>query len=151
MKKLLQVTCIFSSLLMSAHIRADANADLLGAATRGDLAGVRHALSGRNKADINIRGAKNRTPLMWAADTGHLDVVKCLVRTGKADIDAQDERSMTALMLAAYHGHTEVVKYLVEKAHADVTIRGPFGKTALGLARFRGHSDIAHYLRNHSA
>lgn len=145
MKKILPVTCVVSVLLMSASIQADANADLLSAATSGDLAGVRRALA--DKADINTKGAKGRTPLMWAADKGKLNVVKYLVKKGVTDINAKDDRNMTALMLAAYHGHTEVVKFLVEVAGADVNTRGPFGKTALGLASYSGNKEIATYLR----
>lgn len=146
MKKLLQVTCIVSVLLMSANVLADANADLFDAATRGDVAGVRRALA--DKADINAKGAKGRTALMWAADKGQLDVVKYLAKKGVADSNAKDDKSMTALMLAAYHGHTDVVKFLVETAGADINVRGPFGKTALGLARYSGHKEIATYLQS---
>lgn len=134
---------------MSANLLADANSDLLDAATRGDLAGVRRALAG--KVDINVRGAKGRTALMWAADTGKLDVVKYLVKKGVADINAKDDRSMTALMLAAYHGYTEVVKFLVETVGAGINVRGPFGKTALGLARYKGNKEIVTYLKQHGA
>lgn len=130
-----------------------ANERLLQAAQDGDLVAVRSALSHKGaveEVDVNVRGSKNRTPLMWAADTGHLDVVKYLTKKG-AKINATDNRSMTALMLASYHGYTEVVEFLVDEADADVSLRGPFGKTALGLARFQGHSDIVQYLRQHGA
>lgn len=149
MKKILQVTCAVSVLLMSASIQADVNSDLLDAATRGDVAAVRRALAG--KADINARGAKGRTALMWAADKGKLDVVKYLAKKGVADSNAKDDKSMTALMLAAYHGHTDVVKFLVETAGADINVRGPFGKTALGLANYNGNKEIVTHLKQHGA
>jgi len=46
--------------------------------------------------------------LCWAAERGHLEVVKYLIENG-ANIHAADDY---ALRWAAYNGHLEIVKYL---------------------------------------
>jgi hypothetical protein len=53
------------------------------------------------------------TPLMWAAGTGKLDVVKCLVIEHKANVNALTKTGSNALTNAAFFGQREVVKYLM--------------------------------------
>lgn len=58
------------------------------------------------------------TPLIAAANSGHLDVVRFLVARG-ADINAPtigpgDNSGKTALMAAADKGHCEIVRYLLD-------------------------------------
>ena len=75
------------------------------------------------------------TPLMWASEEGHLDVVQALLTKG-ADVNAKTfENGMTPLMWASEEGHLDVVQVLITKG-ADVNakeIEG--GGTALGLAK----------------
>ena len=70
----------------------------------GDLTRLKEIL----EDDIMQRDAcspqDGATPLMFAAMTGHLDIVKLLVEKG-CDINKQDPISgWTALMQATYHG-----------------------------------------------
>jgi ankyrin repeat protein len=56
-------------------------------------------------------GAKNRfgyTPLHFAADRGHIEIVRLLCDHG-ADIEARDYDECRPLHEAAYHGHISVV------------------------------------------
>ncbi|HEY6438198.1 MAG TPA: ankyrin repeat domain-containing protein, partial [Ignavibacteriaceae bacterium] len=67
------------------------------------------------------KGADNHgpTPMHWAADKGHWDVVKYLVEEKGADVKAANKYGRTPVHWAAKNGDLDVVKYLVEK-DADV-------------------------------
>ncbi|MRA94319.1 hypothetical protein GH868_30875, partial [Bacillus thuringiensis] len=49
-----------------------------------------------------------RTPLLWAAQGGFVDIIKALVAHG-ADCRRCDDSGDSALTLAAWHGHVTVV------------------------------------------
>jgi len=89
------------------------------------------------KADVESKDKSQKTPLIWAAHKGHLDVVKFLEKEAGADVEAKDLRQMTPLSYAAANGHLDVVKFLVEEAGAgaDVESKDRDGKTALDVAR----------------
>ena len=66
---------------------------------------------------------KFMTPLMRAADAGHLNDVRRLLKAG-ADVNKKlDGLGLTALMLAARRGHLEIVTVLL-KAGADPNAAG---------------------------
>lgn len=74
----------------------------------------------------------NQTPLMIAAEKGHLEVVRYLVAAG-ADMGKEAPSGTTAILLAALAGHPEVLRFLVE---AGAPINGGAGSvsTPLGMA-----------------
>jgi HEAT repeat protein len=90
-----------------------ADADLLKAASAGDLAAVSRALEGG--ADVNARDQFNNTSLNGAALFGHLEVVKRLLEAG-ADVENKGSGGgLTPLVNAASRGHFDVAQILVER------------------------------------
>ena len=89
---------------------------LRSAAREGDLGQIEELLAGGAPVDApNRYGA---TALFFAADRGHLDVVRRLADAG-ADIDLSDRfYQMTALSRAAGSGHREVVLFLLGRGAA---------------------------------
>ena len=66
----------------------------------------------RHDAHVDVRTKfGNRTALYWAAEKGHVDAVKTLIKLG-ADVTAQDEDGQTAVHVATSFGHTDVVDLL---------------------------------------
>ena len=49
------------------------------------------------------------SPLYVAAENGHLEVVKCLIKH-KADVDKASKRVCTPLYAAAQNGHLDIVE-----------------------------------------
>ncbi|MEH1874607.1 ankyrin repeat domain-containing protein [Nostoc sp.] len=144
---------------------------LLNAAEQGDVAAVRTWLS--EGANVNARDqrrkTKNRTPLMLAASTGHLEVVNLLLDAG-ADINATDivdvnqrqprgiisddyesfpamrfSLGITALMLAAIKGYKNIVQVLVSH-QANLQARDCFARDALCLGCINGHLEVVQIL-----
>lgn len=54
-----------------------------------------------------------RTPLHWAAEQGHRNVVLVLLRA-EACVDPRSQRSVTPIMLAASRGHEAVIEVLLQ-------------------------------------
>ncbi|MEO5368247.1 MAG: ankyrin repeat domain-containing protein [Magnetococcus sp. WYHC-3] len=59
---------------------------------------------------IDLQG---RTPLMWAAEQGHFQLVKKLLESG-SDIQATDWWGQTALSLALANNHREIVDLIIQ-------------------------------------
>ncbi|MED6147406.1 hypothetical protein PIB30_043802 [Stylosanthes scabra] len=68
----------------------------------------------------------------FAAQKGHLEVVKALVAAG-ASVKACTRKGMNSLHYAAQGSHLELVKYLAKKG-ASLTAKTRAGKTPLDLA-----------------
>ncbi|KAK3237857.1 hypothetical protein CYMTET_52095, partial [Cymbomonas tetramitiformis] len=96
------------------------NADWFGlkkACAAGDTQAVRRMLqSGDVHADT--RGLGRQTPLMWAAQAGHVRILRELVWAG-ATPNLTDGAGRTALTLAAEHGHTLAVRELLVFVSGD--------------------------------
>ncbi|XP_037085586.1 ankyrin repeat domain-containing protein 17-like [Pollicipes pollicipes] len=103
---------------------------------------IAHILIQRG-ARVEHRNGHDNTPLMLAAASGSVQIVRLLLREA---VDINSRRSsrsnVTPLILAASHGHLDVVRYLLMKG-CDVSARVKGNKqTALTLACFKGHDEV---------
>jgi ankyrin repeat protein len=88
---------------------------------------------------------------MWAAGSGHLDVVRYLIEECACDPSQpqKGKRSFsgrTALHWAARKGHLSVVQYLVVNCRVNVEAATIDGTTAFGWASWQGHVAIMDFL-----
>jgi ankyrin repeat protein len=96
-------------------------------------------------ANVNVRTNDGWTPLVSAAEKGHLTTVQALLGAPDIDIDAQNVSGATALIFAAMHGHLTTLQRLIEKG-ANVNITDNGGWTPLMLAIEKGHPTTAQAL-----
>lgn len=104
--------------------------------------------------DVHSLDSYNGTGLIRAADRGHVDIIRELLKTD-IKIDHINRLGWTALLEAIILGdggerHTEVVRLLVE-AGANVNLADSAGVTPLAHARQRGFGEIVRILESAGA
>jgi len=119
-------------------------------ASKGDLAAVKRAISKGTKVDK--KDIAGQTALMYAAETGNLEIVKYLVEQG-ANINAVSGRKGrgTPLIYAAAANKVEIVEYLLKNG-GDINATTPYqNETALIWAVASGHEKIVKLLLENGA
>ena len=94
----------------------------------------------KGKSLIEIANYNHTTPLMRAAQEGHVRVVKLLLDRGAA-VNRRNRVQMTALMLASQRGHAAVCQVLIDRG-AELDSMTEQNSTSLLLACKRGHVDV---------
>ena len=85
------------------------NMKLFDYALSGDEYKVRELL--RTNADVNMHEPNGLTPLMVAAQRGHMHIVKLLLDAG-ANPRLTDNRGYTAQAHALWYGHPEIAFFI---------------------------------------
>lgn len=95
-------------------------------------------LSAGGKSVLNDFDYSYRTPLMWAAEKGDIEIVRILIDAG-ADVNAFNEihPGTNALLEAVKRGGSYEMVELLVNAGADPTITGFMGITSLDESRWR--------------
>jgi len=99
------------------------------------------ALATSPRVELNITNKRNETPLMLAAISGELEIVRLLVEKG-AEVN---RRGWSALHYAATGGHVPVVRYLIER-NAYIDAESPNKTTPLMMAARHQHIAAMHLL-----
>ena len=123
--------------------------DIFQAAYRGDMARATE-LAKLNPAIARLRSADGRTPLHFAVEGGHPDMVFFFTIQG-ADLSAGPESPLlTAVDYPDHAKAMEMSQALLMNA-SDPKARRPDGRTALDLARARRYDDISELLIHRGA
>ena len=137
-KKIISV-CAF---LLGASIPTLA-AEIHDAARRGDLAKLKSLLAKRPEL-LEARSEKEKTPLHFAAQSGHKEIVEVRLEKG-ADVNAKNIALKTALHYAAGMGHKEIVDVLISRG-AALNSGTMDGSTPLHYSANLGNSEIIRVL-----
>lgn len=84
------------------------------------------------KADVGAAAMDDMGAIHFAAQKGHLEVVRILVASG-VPVKSINRKGMTALHYAAQGSHKELAKYLIKKG-SNVNAKNKAGKTPVDLA-----------------
>eukprot|EP00961_Rhodomonas_salina_P054666 734380-Rhodomonas_salina.1 len=122
---------------------------LLMVVADGDIPALTMILETASRVNLNIKDRGGRTPLIVAAQHGHLKVTETLLERD-ADKDSADDEGNTALIHAVRGGELALVKVLA-RAGADVNFRKRGGAHSLLLAVDKQRADIVSTLIGHRA
>ena len=115
---------------------AAAYTGLHAAAANGSTSEIEREV--RNGADINVRDAFGRTPLMVAVYRRDLTVAKALIAFG-ANVNALDHQSYDTLTIAAVQNDAGMLDVLIKAGGNTRAITSPYGGTALIAAAHLGN------------
>lgn len=115
------------------------------AAVNGDMG----FFSSLSTQDLNQSDGSGNTPLIWAADAGHLDIIQKLISMG-VDLDRPGYLGNTACSRASRKGHIEVLRALCA-AGANADIANVKMQYPLHFAAFKKHPEAVDVLLDHGA
>jgi hypothetical protein len=106
------------------------------------------ALGTLNGIDIKPDPIDNngRTPLSWAAQEGHIAVIKLLLATGKVEADSKDKWDRTPLLWAAEGGYAAIIELLLVTSKVEANSKDIDGQTPLLWAAINGDAAIIELL-----
>ena len=116
---------------------------LVLAANMGDLISVNQLIM--HGAYIDETGPDDVTSLLSAAQNGHAEVVRVLLKNGANLSRPSSKFCCDALVLASQNNHLEIVVELLN-AESDVNAQDPNGPTALMQAALAGHLEVVRFL-----
>jgi len=95
-------------------------------------------------ADINVRDAQGRTPVMIATYQHNTDMVSTLLQAG-ANVNIRDNNKENPLLHSAAQGWLDILRLAID-AHADTSLTNRFGGISIIPASERGHVEIVREL-----
>ncbi|KAG7457548.1 hypothetical protein MATL_G00228510 [Megalops atlanticus] len=120
------------------HSEEDGSTGLHHAAKLGNLEIVT-LLLGTGQVDINAQDSGGWTPIIWAAEHRHIDVIRALLNRG-ADVTLKDKEMNVCLHWASFAGSVEIAE-LVLNAGCPLSSVNMHGDTPLHIAAREGYLD----------
>ncbi|KAJ0181928.1 hypothetical protein K1T71_002650 [Dendrolimus kikuchii] len=131
--------------LFESHVTGDANEELVKAAANGDAARCAEILARTEGAHADINGFYGgHTALQAAAQNGHVEVIRSLVKGG-AEVDGEDRDGDRAAHHAAFGDEPAALRALAA-AGADLNARNRRRQTPLHIAVNKGHLGVVRTL-----
>ena len=116
---------------------------VIHAASKGGLLSIVQYSIYQQNFDKDVKGYESLTPLHYASEYGHLQIVEYLISIS-ANIEAIDENGKTALLYASQNGHLQIVEYLISRG-ADINVKDEDGDYSIHYACAKGHLPIVNY------
>lgn len=111
------------------------------ASTLGAIPIIELLINNKPPADLESRTAEGMTPLLLAAQGGHVEAVKILVKAG-ADVEARGRDGRGAVHWFARQGLKDGIEWLIKEGKADTELRNRDGYTPLNTAAALGDLDM---------
>ncbi|XP_041933228.1 histone-lysine N-methyltransferase EHMT2 isoform X1 [Alosa sapidissima] len=120
------------------HAEEDGSTGLHHAAKLGHL-DIVTLLLGTGQVDVNAQDSGGWTPIIWAAEHRHLDVIRALLDRG-ADVMLKDKEMNVCLHWASFAGSAEIAERILN-AGCPLSSVNMHGDTPLHIAAREGYLD----------
>lgn len=129
-----------------AHLqpRGDDGMTCLHLAAKAGNAGMCRVLLSARLLNINMQDDGGWTPLVWATEHKHLDIVKLLMANG-ADPNITDNEGNIGLHWSAFSGSLDICQIFLDHG-CDVNAVNEHGDTPLHIAARQGYYECVHIL-----
>ncbi|KAL3438994.1 ankyrin repeat-containing domain protein [Aspergillus tetrazonus] len=135
----------YSKLLRPRYVPTNSDkAWLHHAAIVGLTGAVKYLFEIGHGCNVDWTDHMDSTPLLLAAERGHLDIVSFLLEKG-AQTDHTDLEGRTALFWASKGGHVGIVRVLVAQG-ADLDKADEYGRTPMLAAVQHGRTEVVQFL-----
>ncbi|KAK2834032.1 hypothetical protein Q7C36_014733 [Tachysurus vachellii] len=118
------------------HVEEDGSTGLHHAAKLGNLEIITLLLN-TGQVDINAQDSGGWTPIIWAAEHKHTDVIRALLNRG-ADVTLKDKEMNVCVHWASFAGSAEIAE-LILNAGCPLSSVNLHGDTPLHIAAREGH------------
>lgn len=122
--------------------------NIFDAIKNGDYESVKYLVF-NDPYSVNSEDPYTRTPIFWAIEYGHLNIVNHLIENG-AQVNVKGYSDLTPLHLASKHGRKDIVILLL-RADAESDATDSDGCTPLHIACENAKLDVARVLISHGA
>ena len=129
---------------MLKNIKIEGSDSIHIACLYGDIKKIREFLN--SGVNINSKDFSNKTPLMYAAEDGAIEILDYLLKNG-ANINDIDIRGESALMIALQNHNIRAAKFLIESG-ADLSIINEEDKNILTIAKEIDSKEIIELINN---
>ena len=106
---------------------------------------IKFFIAGDDEVNIDVKNLSGATPIFYACENGHLEMVKLLHKHG-ADLNVKTRCNRTLFHAACYDGYIDIVKFLLEEK-VDFEIEDCDGKTPMDFAKEKNHIEIFELLQ----
>ncbi|XP_072530335.1 histone-lysine N-methyltransferase EHMT2 isoform X2 [Salminus brasiliensis] len=120
------------------HVEEDGSTGLHHAAKLGNLEIVTFLLN-TGQVDINAQDSGGWTPIIWAAEHRHTDIIRALLNRG-ADVTLKDKEMNVCLHWASFAGSAEIAE-LVLNAGCPLSSVNLHGDTPLHISAREGYHE----------
>ena len=100
---------------------------------------------------MDCRDGVGWTPLIWASDSGHVDMVRMLISEFQADTTLLDKLGYTPLHMAVYWGRGEVALTLITEFGCDTNLPNNDGYTSLHTACANGDTSVVRIIGKYAS
>ena len=140
--------CIMSMRALNAH-PVHFNSALLYAAKSGSVPVIEFLIQAGES--VSVRGDDGRTPLLVAAQHGHIDAVNCLLRHGANCWEEKDNNAKGMLHYAAQGGHVAMIDFVLDLGWVNINSQCRLLQTPILLAVMNGHTEATDLLMRRGA
>ena len=99
----------------------------------------------KNGSSVKERSKNSNSCFLYAAQNGHLEIVKYLLQKEKSSIDQTNLKNESCVLLSAKNGHLDTVKWLLAQG-ASINERNSKGDSCVSLAAKKGHLNTVKWL-----